>query len=313
MGVKTCLSIGEVVSVSRNISNARHSHIVIGTPGRINDIISKGAFDPHRIKIVVLDEADELLGKNFVDTTREIISSVSKNTQICIFSATLGEDELEMTKHFMTDPLTIVVEQEQLSLENVEQYFVEIPDDRFKISALFDLYGKLTISQAVIFVNSRKNADYVHREMEKDGHVVGVLHRDMSSEERVQVLKAFRKMEIRALIATDIIARGIDIQQIGLVFNYDLPSSPETYQHRIGRSGRYGRLGIAINFMVNEDMNDGNNGNNEYRRRRHPRKGLKDVEKMELFKKTYQVNIFELPNPEILNKKLKGCGSYSED
>jgi translation initiation factor 4A len=289
-GIRTCLSIGEYKSVRENIKKARHSHLIVGTPGRVENIINEGAFDPEKLKIFVLDEADELLSGNFIDPIRKMIQDLGENTQICVFSATFGKEELRHSQEFTRDPLMITLKREEMSLSIIKQYKVTLSNREYKMDTLFDLYEKLTISQAVIFANKKDTAIMIHERMMKDGHIVGLLHGGMTSHERIEMLRDFRKAKLRALIATNVMSRGIDVQQIGLIFNYDIPYDPTVYLHRIGRSGRYGKIGVAINFVVDS------------------RKYRRDMEYLDGIEKHYGTKIVNLPMPEEINDILRGGG-----
>ena len=283
------------MGVNKNIQDAKTSHVIIGTPGRMGNIIKDKGFKMKYVKTFILDEADALLSDDFVDQIQEIIMELDKSAQICVFSATLDEKTLKVTENFMSDPLTITLKKEELSLDIIKQFRVELEFENYKIPTLFDLYKKLTITQAVIFANTVNRAKYVHSKMEENGHEVGLIHGQMTCDERVDILRRFRKGEIRVIIATDVIARGIDVQQIGLVFNYDIPQDKVTYLHRIGRSGRYGKIGVAINFIVAKPDSG---------RKKKPKK--MDIEKMEDITNHYNNQIEHLPNPEKINKILMG-------
>jgi len=294
--LKTCLSIGgEYMGVNKNIQEARTSHIIIGTPGRVGNIVKDKSIKMKYVQTFILDEADALLSDDFVEQIHEIIMELDKSAQICVFSATLDEKTLKITENFMSDPLTITLKKEELNLDIISQFRVELEFENYKIPTLFDLYKKLTITQAVIFANTVNRAKYVHSKMEENGHEVGLIHGQMTCDERMDILRRFRVGEIRVIIATDVIARGIDVQQIGLVFNYDIPQDKITYLHRIGRSGRYGKKGVAINFIVSKSDSG---------RKKKPKK--MDNEKMEDITNYYSNKIEHLPNPEKINKILMG-------
>ena len=298
MDIKTCLTIGgETVNVEQNIKNSKNSHVIIGTPGRIKNIINENAFDISKINSFILDEADALLGGDFITQIKEIIIKLPKHTQICIFSATIDKSTLNLTKKFMKNPYIIKLEEENLSLDIISQYKVVIEREKFKIPTLLDLYKKLTINQAVIFTNTVKRAEYVYNFLKDEGYDVCLIHGKLTSVERIEILKNFRKQQFRVLITTDIIARGIDIQQITLVINYDMPQEKEIYLHRIGRSGRYGKLGVAINFIVSNIERGKRNMNNSL---------MTDNEKIESFSKNYNTVIKHLPKPDSLNNILVG-------
>jgi len=228
--------------------------IVSGTPGRVFDMIKKKNLRTRNIKMLVLDESDEMLNQGFKEQIYDIYRYLPPMTQVVLVSATLPREILEMTKKFMNDPVRILVKRDELTLEGIKQFFVAVEKEQWKFDTLCDLYDSLTISQAVIFCNTKKKVDWLAEKMTKANFTVVKMHGDMEQAEREAVMKAFRNTEYRVLITTDIWARGLDVSQISLVINYDIPSNREVYIHRIGRSGRFGKKGVAINFVCNEDI-----------------------------------------------------------
>ena len=162
---------------------------------------------------------------------------------------------LELTKRFMIDPVRILVKKEQLTLEGIKQYYLGVQQENWKLATLCDLYNKLSISQSIIFCNSRRKAEFIKEQLEDQNYVVHCIHGEMSQSDRDEIMDNFRTGKSRILITTDIIARGIDVQQVSIVINYDIPRYREVYIHRIGRSGRYGRKGVAINFVTEKEYN----------------------------------------------------------
>jgi len=229
-------------------------HIVAGTPGRVFDMISRKSLRTRNIKMFVLDEADEMLGRGFREQIYDIYRYLPPATQVVLVSATLTPDVLEMTKKFMTDPIRILVKRDELTLEGIKQFFVAVEKEEWKFDTLCDLYDTLTITQAVIFCNTRRKVDWLTEKMRKANFTVGSMHGEMPQSERDEIMNSFRKGENRVLITTDVWARGIDVQQVSLVINYDLPNTRENYLHRIGRSGRFGRKGVAINFVKSDEI-----------------------------------------------------------
>jgi len=229
-------------------------HVVSGTPGRVFDMIRRQKLATRNIKMLVLDEADEMLGKGFKEQIYDVYRYLPPATQVVLVSATLPQEVLEMTEKFMTDPIKILVKRDELTLEGIKQFFVAVEKEEWKFDTLCDLYDTLTITQAVIFCNTRRKVDWLTDKMRKFNFTVASMHGDMPQNEREAIMNSFRSGEKRVLITTDIFARGIDVQQVSLVINYDLPNNRELYIHRIGRSGRFGRKGVAINFVKNEDI-----------------------------------------------------------
>ncbi|KAL4447561.1 hypothetical protein ABPG75_004780 [Micractinium tetrahymenae] len=229
-------------------------HIVSGTPGRVFDMIKRRSLRTRNIKTLVLDEADEMLNKGFKEQIYDIYRYLPPETQVVLVSATLPHEVLEMTHKFMTDPVRILVKRDELTLEGIKQFFVAVEREEWKFDTLCDLYDTLTITQAVIFCNTKRKVDWLTEKMRQNNFTVSSMHGDMPQKEREAIMEEFRKGATRVLITTDVWARGLDVQQVSLVINYDLPNNRELYIHRIGRSGRFGRKGVAINFVKNDDI-----------------------------------------------------------
>lgn len=229
-------------------------HIVSGTPGRVLDMIKRRNIVTRNIKMIILDEADELLGKGFQDQIYEIYRYLPPGVQVVVVSATLPKEVLNMTKKFMSDPVKILVKRDEITLEGIKQYFIQVEKEEWKFDTLCDLYDSLTITQAVIFCNTKKKVDWLTAELRKANFTVVSMHGDMKQEDRDRIMNEFRLGNSRVLVSTDVWARGIDVQQVSLVINYDLPADRENYIHRIGRSGRFGRKGVAINFVTEDDV-----------------------------------------------------------
>lgn len=233
---------------------AKGQHIVSGTPGRVLDMIKRRNLNTRNVKMLILDEADELLSKGFKEQIYDIYRQLPAGTQVVVVSATLPRDVLDMTSKFTTDPVKILVKRDELTLEGIKQYFIAVEKEEWKFDTLCDLYDSLTITQAVIFCNTKKKVDWLSDKMREANFTVVAMHGDMKQDERDQIMNDFRLGNSRVLISTDVWARGIDVQQVSLVINYDLPNDRENYIHRIGRSGRFGRKGVAINFVTTEDV-----------------------------------------------------------
>jgi ATP-dependent RNA helicase len=229
-------------------------HIVSGTPGRVFDMIRRRNLRTRSIKMLILDEADEMLSRGFKEQIYDVYRHLPPATQVVLVSATLPHEVLEMTTKFMNDPIRILVKRDELTLEGIKQFFVAVEKEEWKFETLCDLYDTLTITQAVIFCNTRRKVEWLTEKMRKANFTVVSMHGQMEQFERDEIMSQFRTGDARVLITTDLWARGIDVSQISLVINYDLPNDRELYLHRIGRSGRFGRKGVAINFVKNEDI-----------------------------------------------------------
>ncbi|RAL63409.1 hypothetical protein DID88_003833 [Monilinia fructigena] len=204
--------------------------VVVGTPGRVHDMIQRRFLKTDSMKMFVLDEADEMLSRGFTEQIYDIFQLLPQSTQVVLLSATMPQDVLEVTTKFMRDP------------------------EDWKLDTLSDLYETVTITQAVIFCNTRRKVDWLTDKLTARDFTVSAMHGDMDQGQRDLIMKEFRSGSSRVLIATDLLARGIDVQQVSLVINYDLPANRENYIHRIGRGGRFGRKGVAINFVTAEDV-----------------------------------------------------------
>merc|ERR1712218_77650 len=229
-------------------------HIVVGTPGRVFDMISRKVLRPNDIKQFVLDEADDMLSRGFKDQIYDVFRHLNQEIQVILLSATMPQEVLEVT------------------LEGIRQFYISVEREEWKLDTLCDLYETLTITQAVIFCNTRRKVDWLTEKMHQRDFTVSAMHGDMDQKERDVIMREFRSGSSRVLITTDLLARGIDVQQVSLVINYDLPTNRENYIHRIGRGGRFGRKGVAINFVTDED-----------------KRALQDIEKF------YNTQIDEMP------------------
>ena len=229
-------------------------HIIVGTPGRVYSHIQSTIIRTEHIKIFVLDEADEMLSRGFKDQVCDIFRYMPETVQVAVFSATMPPDMLEVTKKFMKNPLKILVKNDELTLDGIKQFFIAIEKEEWKLDTLMDLYQTITVTQVIIYCNTRRKVEYLAECLSARDFTVSQIHGEMDQHERTSVMSNFRNGKTRVLIATDIIARGIDVQQVSLVINYDIPKEKECYIHRIGRSGRHGRKGVSINFITRYDV-----------------------------------------------------------
>jgi len=227
--------------------------VISGTPGRVYDLIRRNALQMGNLKAMILDEADEMLNRGFKEQIYDIYRFLPPVCQVVLMSATLPPTVLDMTRKFMNDPIKILVKRDELTLEGISQFYISVEKEEWKFDTLCDLYDTLTITQAVIFCNTRQKVDWLAEKMREKNFTVSSIHGDMEQGQRDKVMEEFRSGSSRVLIATDLWGRGIDVQQVSLVICYDLPTNRELYIHRIGRSGRFGRKGVAINFVRTED------------------------------------------------------------
>jgi translation initiation factor 4A len=236
--------------VSRLLSGVA---MAIGTPGRLVDLVRRGTLRVDELKMVVLDEADELLSQGFAEQVATLFGFLPRDVQVCLVSATMPPEVLQLSERFMRAPTRILVPKEELTLEALKQFYVALREDD-KIGALSDLYSAVSVAQSVIFANTRRKVTWIAEQLNLQGHSVGVMHADVGRDERARVMAAFRAGATRVLVTSDVLTRGIDVQHVNYVVNYDAPSSTEAYLHRIGRSARHGRRGVAINLVAPHDV-----------------------------------------------------------
>jgi translation initiation factor 4A len=207
------------------------------------------------MKMLVLDEADELLSKGFKDQIYNIFQYLNNNnTQLVLFSATIPDDIFKLSQKIMRNPVKITIKKELLNLECIQQYFIALYDDLNKYDTLKDLFSIISVNQCIIYCNNVKRVTDLQNAMSNDGYSVCCIHSFMDKTEREKVFANFRLGTYRVLISSNITARGIDVQQVSTVINFDIPKCVHTYLHRIGRSGRWGRKGLAINFITKRDV-----------------------------------------------------------
>lgn len=243
-------------SIDEDIGNLKSNvpHVITGCPGRVHDMMRRNHIGSKNIKLVILDEADEMLSSGFKEQVYNIFQYFNNNIQVALFSATLPDHIQGITSKFMREPVKIQVKAEQLTLEGISQYYVAVEDDRQKYLTLKDLYSFMSVSQCIIYANSVKRVSALYDAMMEDGFPVCRIHSGMDKSERDKAFSDFRSGAYRVLISSNVTARGIDIQQVSVVINFDIPKDVHTYLHRIGRSGRWGRKGVGINLITRRDM-----------------------------------------------------------
>jgi ATP-dependent RNA helicase DeaD len=241
-------------SYERQFSGLKQgAQIVIGTPGRLMDHMRRGTLRLDAIKTVILDEADVMLDMGFREDIEFILQAMPKERQTVFFSATMPRAIQELIKKFSRDPQTIQIEQKAMTVPTVEQVFYEV-DRRFKIELLTRLIDIHDLKLGIIFCNTKSMVDDLVDHLNAQGYSADRLHGDMNQNMRDRVMNKFRKSGLEFLVATDVAARGIDVDDVQVVFNYDLPYDPEDYVHRIGRTGRAGRSGRAISFVAGREL-----------------------------------------------------------
>ena len=254
-GCRTQLLIGGT-STESDISQLKNNtpQVVVGCPGRIHDMLRRRHINSQHIRLLVIDEADEMLSSGFKEQVYYVFQCLKSDIQVGLFSATLPEDLIALTNKFMRDPVRILVKSEQLTLEGIRQYYIGLDTDGEKYETLCDLYTSLSMAQCIIYCNSVRRVSDLYQAMNEDNFPVCCIHSGMDKEERYKNYDDFRNGKYKVLISSNVTARGIDIQAVSTVVNFDMPKDIHTYLHRIGRSGRWGRKGVAVNFVTRRDF-----------------------------------------------------------
>ena len=253
-------------------------HVIVGCPGRVYDMMRRNHIVSKDINLLVLDEADEMLSVGFKDQIYNIFQYLNSDVQVGLFSATMPNELQSLTDKFMRNPVRILVKSEMLTLEGIKQYYVALNDDSQKYATLKDIFNIISMSQCIIYCNSIKRVMDLTDAMTNDGFPVCCIHSNMEKSKRDEAYSDFKAGKHRVLISSNVTSRGIDVQQVRTVLNFDLPKCIFNYLHRIGRSGRWGRKGTAINFVTRWDI-----------------KTMKDIERH------YQTIVEELPSNIIID------------
>ena len=251
--VQTLLAVGgvSVSENSRQLTSDTPPHIIIGCLGRVLDLVEqRRTLNTQTLRVLVMDEADEMLSQGFKSQTHQLFQYLPQNVQVCLFSATIPHEVETLTEKFLRNPVKLLVKQEMLTLEGIRQYYIKVETDNDKFAVLKDLFSTISMSQCIIYCNTRRRCDVLEEAMLKEDFPVMKITGDMSQTDRKQICNDLRSGQIRVLITTDLFARGIDVQQVSYVMNFDIPRDVCIYLHRIGRSGRWGRKGVAINLMT---------------------------------------------------------------
>lgn len=245
---------GSAIEEVSSFSSRNIPHIICGCTGRVHDMMRRNNISSKGIKLVILDEADEMLSSGFKEQVYNIFQFLNSDVQVCLFSATLPESINIIIEKIMRNPIKICVKREQLTLEGISQYYIAVNDDREKYTTLKSIFSFITLSNTIIYCNSIKRVQDLYEAMCEDGFPVCRIHSNMDKSNRDKAFNDFRNGSSRVLISSNVTARGIDIQQVNVVINFDLPKDVHTYLHRIGRSGRWGRKGVGINFITRRDI-----------------------------------------------------------
>ncbi|CAF4051135.1 unnamed protein product [Rotaria sordida] len=227
--------------------------VVVSTPGRTYDMLKRSALRSENIKMFVLDEADEILSRGFKEQIYDLFTMIPPNVQVILLSVTMPYDLLEITTKFINNPVKILIKKEERTLEGIRQFYVNVEREERKLDTVYELFDTLTIIQTVIFCNTCRKVDWLTEKLRTRNSTVSSLHINMDVKQRNDAIQEFRTGSTRILVRTDMLGGDIDIPQVGLVINYDLPTNRDSYIHRIGRSGAFGRKGMAINFVTNDE------------------------------------------------------------
>jgi superfamily II DNA/RNA helicase len=243
------------IRVDGKLHYPRGPTILIGTPGKICTVLERRLISNQKVdlKMLVIDEFDKTLEVDFIPTIKQIFGFTTDNTKVVLSSATMNDAVLEISNNFMRNPRIISVKDEEVSLEGIKQYHIKCGEEEWKFSTILDLYKSLVIAQSIIFVNSKRKCDQLESMFKAQDFTISSIHGGMEQGERDEVMSQFRSGKVRILLSTDLTARGIDVPSISLVINYDLPFERSQYIHRIGRTGRYGKKGVAINLIAHKN------------------------------------------------------------
>lgn len=264
-------------------------HVIVATPGRMKHLLRDQLVDCRYLRYLILDEADEMLSEGFQDDVRDIVSYVPETVRIGLYSATMPAEMDSIAKQFMRNPIEIRVKEAELTLEGIRQYKIVLEDGRHKFACIMDLFSDMSIYQMMIYCNSKRSVDNLKYDLDHERIPCEAIHGQMMTGERNEIMKRFRGGDVRVLVTTDLTARGIDVQQVSLVINYDFPQDIATYLHRIGRGGRFGRKGYAINMVVDDRMHGG------YDRDRDRRRRVNDMENLRRVTEYYHTYIDDMP------------------
>ena len=263
-------------TISNSKDKLRKANLIIGTLGRLHHMMSEKTINLHNIKILVMDEADELLTDGITEKLNDILDKLPIGIQTILISATMNTNVFNVSKKILHDPNKILLKNYEVAVELISQFYLDVESEDLKFETLLDLYNILSTSQVIIFCNTIRKVDWLNENLLKNNFTITCIHSKMTQEDRNEIIKEFRDGKTRLLLTTDLLARGIDIPQVNLVINYDLPPSKETYIHRIGRCGRFGKKGVSISLVKSEDQSD-----------------IKTLQKM---KQIYKIDIKEMPN-----------------
>lgn len=253
--------------ITRQIrSLKKHPHIIVGTPGRVIDHINRKTLKLQNVKTVVLDEADEMLNMGFIEDIEAILKGVPEERQTLLFSATMPGPIQRIAERFMKDPKVVKVKTKEMTVPNIQQYYLEVQEKK-KFDVLTRLLDIQSPELAIIFGRTKRRVDELSEALTLRGYAAEGIHGDLSQAKRISVLRKFKEGSIEVLVATDVAARGLDISGVTHVYNFDIPQDPESYVHRIGRTGRAGKTGMAMTFVTPREIGQLKNVENTTKRK----------------------------------------------
>ena len=242
--------------VNQNRTEVKASSVVIGTIGRIFHMINEKKINIHKLKFIVLDEADEILADGINEKLQDIFDKTPSGIQVILISATMSINVFNASKKFMHDPIKVLLKNNEVIVDLISQFYLDVETEELKFDTLLDLYNLVSTSQAIIFCNTIRKVEWLDQNLKQNNFPITVIHSNMTQPERDNVVKDFRDGKTRLLLTTDLLSRGIDIPQVNMVINYDLPPNKETSVHRIGRCGRFDKKGVAITMVKMTDPTD---------------------------------------------------------
>lgn len=242
--------------ITQSQNELKTASVVVGTIGRIFHMITNKKINTHKLKMIVLDEADDLLFDGIPDKVSEIFDKSPIGIQVLLISATMCMNVFNFSKRFMHDPIKILLKNNEIVVDLISQFYIDIETEEFKFDTLLDLYNLISTSQVIIFCNTIRKVEWLEQNLKQNNFPITVIHSNMTQDQRDEVVKEFRDGKTRLLLTTDLLSRGIDIPQVNMVVNYDLPPNKETYIHRIGRCGRFDKKGVSITMIKSTDPYD---------------------------------------------------------
>ena len=242
--------------VNQTRQDIKVAGMVVGTLGRIHHMINEKKINVHKLKFIVLDEADELLSEGICEKMQNLFDRAPAGIQVVLISATMSINVFNASKKFMHDPIKVLLKNNEVIVDLISQFYLDVETEELKFDTLLDLYNLVSTSQAIIFCNTIRKVEWLEQNLKQNNFPITVIHSNMGQTERDNVVKEYRDGKTRLLLTTDLLSRGIDIPQVNLVINYDLPPNKETYVHRIGRCGRFDKKGVAITMVKMTDPMD---------------------------------------------------------